>query len=126
MPNIPPKKTIGSKDLQFVEERRLFLQDFLVNISKYDYLWQSEEFTAFVRSTQHTDLMAKYKSDVKRKIQKATTPQNDGILSDRIERYEDIIDKIAVVDPEFRKYCQKSTAQMKSLLVKTQKYIMII
>jgi hypothetical protein len=48
--------------------------------------------------------MTKHKESIKRDILKNTTPNVEGALVDRIERYEDIIDKISVVDPEFRKY----------------------
>ena len=48
--------------------------------------------------------MAKHKDNIKRDILKNTTPTIDGALVNRIERYEDIIDKISVGDPEFRKY----------------------
>jgi len=48
--------------------------------------------------------MAKHKDKIKQDILKSTTPNIDGALVNRIERYEDIIDKISEVDPEFRKY----------------------
>lgn len=48
--------------------------------------------------------MTKHKDSIKRDILKNTTPSVDGALLDRIERYEDIIDKISAGDPEFRKY----------------------
>ena len=48
--------------------------------------------------------MAKHKENIKRDILKITTPNVDGALVNRIERYEEIIDKISVVDPEYRKY----------------------
>lgn len=50
VPQIPPKKALGNKDDKFIEERRALLQDFLVNIHRFQYLWQSEEFSAFIRS----------------------------------------------------------------------------
>ena len=48
--------------------------------------------------------MSKHKENIKRDILKITTPTVDGALINRIERYDEIIDKISVVDPEYRKY----------------------
>ena len=44
VPQIPPKKAIGNKDDKFIEERRALLQEYLRNINRHPYLWQSEEF----------------------------------------------------------------------------------
>ena len=38
IPEIPPKKAIGNKDSKFVEERRLLLEMFLVNLTRHTYL----------------------------------------------------------------------------------------
>jgi hypothetical protein len=48
--------------------------------------------------------MAKHKENFKREIFKITTPNVDEELVNRIERYEEIVEKISLVDPEYRKY----------------------
>lgn len=38
VPGIPPKKTVGNKDVDFIVERRYFLERFLLNVHKNSYL----------------------------------------------------------------------------------------
>ena len=40
-------------DAKFIEERRLFLEMFCKLMSKIKYLWYSEEYDVFIRSTNH-------------------------------------------------------------------------
>lgn len=49
IPKVPPKKTIGNKDVRFVNERRYYLERFLIKLAKYDFLLNSEEFLVFSR-----------------------------------------------------------------------------
>lgn len=49
MPSIPPKKSIGNKDLIFIQQRRYYLERFFRNISKFGFLVNSTEFRAFSR-----------------------------------------------------------------------------
>ena len=53
LPYFPPKQTFGTTDSKFIENRRQLLQEFLRNLSRYSYLWQGEEFHAWVRYSQH-------------------------------------------------------------------------
>jgi len=66
IPDIPPKRAMGNKDNKFIEERRFLLQEFLVNLSKHSYLWKSDEFTAWSRTTYTHDLMNNLKMKQKR------------------------------------------------------------
>ena len=50
IPFLPPKKTFGKNDEKFIEKRRLGLQEYLVNINSHSFLWQSDEFSTFVRT----------------------------------------------------------------------------
>ena len=65
LPQLPPKKTFNNKDRAFIEERRCQLQEFLINICRHDYLYQSEEFHAFARSTPEKDLVPGLKEKIK-------------------------------------------------------------
>jgi sorting nexin-1/2 len=49
IPAIPEKQILGNKDDQFVEERRLLLERFMKEISKFEYLTHSQEFKVFAR-----------------------------------------------------------------------------
>lgn len=92
MPEIPPKKAIGNKTLDFIEERRFLLQEFLVSLSRHEYLWRSEEFTAWVRTSPAQDLVAALKEKIKLQIK--MKPNVDGDLADRIDRYDHILSRI--------------------------------
>lgn len=48
-PPIPPKKAIGNKEDKFLEERKHFLERFLVLTSKIEHLAKSDEFRLFSR-----------------------------------------------------------------------------
>jgi hypothetical protein len=50
-PPIPPKKTVGNKEMKFVEERRYFLEQFLRKLALSDFILISEEFKIFSRLT---------------------------------------------------------------------------
>lgn len=51
IPAIPPKKAVGNMDQQFIEDRRKFLENFCKNIATTKFLWYSDEFKIFIRST---------------------------------------------------------------------------
>jgi hypothetical protein len=93
VPEIPPKKAIGNKDTKFVEDRRLLLEQFLVGLTRHKYLWQSEEFTTWVRSSNKVDIFTDLKIKTKKQI------KNDE-LGDRAERYALILSKLEK-QPEF-------------------------
>jgi hypothetical protein len=46
---MPPKKAVGNKDVNFIIERRYFLERFLKQISQYSILINSQEFRIFTR-----------------------------------------------------------------------------
>ena len=77
-PPIPPKKIIGNKEDKFLEERKHFLERFLMLISKIDHLLKSDEFRLFSRPSGEIDktvqmlpqvtpdfLLERYKSQLK-------------------------------------------------------------
>jgi hypothetical protein len=49
VPTIPPKKSIGNKDLIFIQQRRFYLEKFFRSISKFGFLINSQEFRVFSR-----------------------------------------------------------------------------
>lgn len=49
LPQIPPKKAMGNKDIIFLQERRFYLERFLRKLSQYDFIINGEEFQVFAR-----------------------------------------------------------------------------
>ena len=43
VPNIPPKKAVGNKDIEFVLERMYFLERFMMKLSDVNYLKNGPE-----------------------------------------------------------------------------------
>lgn len=70
-PPIPPKKKVGNKEHKFLEERRYFLQRFLRNLAKIDFITTSEEFKIFSRSS----------ADIEKSLSHLPKPTPDHILS---------------------------------------------
>ena len=44
IPQIPKKKSIGNKDRVYLMERRFYLERFIRNLAKFDFLIESPEF----------------------------------------------------------------------------------
>ena len=55
MPSIPEKKVVGKEDEKFIEERRELLNRFMKEISKYEYITNSDEFKTFSRGKGEVD-----------------------------------------------------------------------
>ncbi|EGR33888.1 PX domain protein, partial [Ichthyophthirius multifiliis] len=55
IPPLPSKKVIGNKETRFLEDRRKFLQYFMVKLSNLPYLWYSEEIKQFIRNNNNQD-----------------------------------------------------------------------
>lgn len=49
VPGIPPKKAVGNKDIEFVIERRYFLERFFMQLSERHYLVNTPETKIFAR-----------------------------------------------------------------------------
>ena len=49
LPQVPPKKAMGNKDIIFLQERRFYLERFLRKLSQYDFIINGEEFQVFSR-----------------------------------------------------------------------------
>jgi len=52
IPSIPPKKTIGNKDLVFIQERRFYLEQFLRKLVRFPFIINAPEFQTFCRPQQ--------------------------------------------------------------------------
>jgi hypothetical protein len=63
IPLLPPKKAIGNKDVQFINERRFYLERFLKKVSAFKYIINSQEFSIFARPPGDID---KYLSGLKK------------------------------------------------------------
>lgn len=45
---VPPKKAVGNKDIEFILERRFFLERFYLQIGDLPHLLMSDEVKAFL------------------------------------------------------------------------------
>ena len=52
VPPLPPKQTLGTNRIEFIEERCFLLNMFIRQTARCPYLVESEEFHIFVRPTQ--------------------------------------------------------------------------
>ena len=55
IPQLPPKKVLGSKGLKFINERRFYLERFLKKMATFPFLVNSNEFQAFSRPQIEVD-----------------------------------------------------------------------
>lgn len=56
VPQIPPKKNIGNKDVKFINERRFYLERFMKKMASYPFILNSDEFLAFSRPGGNNDI----------------------------------------------------------------------
>ena len=49
LPQVPPKKAMGNKDIVFLQERRFYLERFVRKLSQFDFIIDGEEFQVFAR-----------------------------------------------------------------------------
>jgi hypothetical protein len=52
---LPPKKSIGNKDIKFLNERRFYLERFLKKMSPYKFVLDSSEFQCFARPSSDVE-----------------------------------------------------------------------
>ena len=52
---VPPKKAVGNKEMEFIVERRFFLERFYLQIGDMPHLLNSEEVKAFLRLDSQPD-----------------------------------------------------------------------
>ena len=102
---------LNNKDPAFIEERRYLLQEFMVNVCRHDYLWYSEEFEGFVRSTPDHDLLPNLKEKIKfengKHVQEGVTIEHD--ILERIYRYDRIFKQLTNKNAEVKKFSTRST-----------------
>ena len=75
IPSLPSKKMMGNMDANFIDERRIGLEDFLKIISTIKHLWYCEEAQLLIRSQA---------PDLEKAASHLTKPNN----ADIIARYE--------------------------------------
>ena len=44
VPSVPSKKLVGNKDVQFIIERKYYLERFILQLSRFEHLIESAEF----------------------------------------------------------------------------------
>ncbi len=50
IPPLPPKKSIGNLENEFIETRKLYLEKFLKKLSQNSFLWYAAETKVFLHS----------------------------------------------------------------------------
>ena len=80
IPNIPPKKSVGNKDIEFILERMYFLERFLLNVSDSDYLKECDEMKIFVRHELSGSTL-----EIDKLLSKIIKPTNKKLLSTYIK-----------------------------------------
>jgi hypothetical protein len=91
-------------------------------VCRHDYLWQSEEFEGFVRSTPEHDLLPNLKEKIKfengKHVKEEVTIEPD--ILERIYRYERIMKGLIYRNAEVKKFILRPTDQMEDLFNKTK------
>ena len=49
IPQLPPKKAIGNKEVKFINERRFYLERWLKKLAAFPFILNSKEFQCFSR-----------------------------------------------------------------------------
>lgn len=80
IPNVPPKKSIGNLENQYIDARMRLLNEFCLRLSKFPFLFESEEVKLFQTTT----------SDVTKALDKLPKL-----------KYQDILEKYKVAFPDF-------------------------
>ena len=108
LPQIPPKKAMGNKDIIFLQERRFYLERFLRKLSQYDFIINSEEFQLFCRpqgldvEKSLTRLIKMSSSQLFDRLKEATgcqiddiTEQDRNMLNTQVQEFQVYIKKAA-------------------------------
>ena len=102
VPGIPPKKAVGNKDIEFVIERRYFLERFFMQLSQRHYLHDAIEMKIFARPE-----IIGGNNDVDKQLSKLQRPGLDEILKFYIKIFElsekDVEEAKAVVTESIKK-----------------------
>lgn len=122
LPQCPPKKAMGNKDIIFLQERRFYLERFLRKISQYNFIINSEEFKAFSRP-QGTDIENSLKRLVKmsslqtyERLSTATKCNADEVTDEDRKELENTIS-------EFSVYIKKANPFLKKMQADIAKYL---
>ena len=103
VPGIPPKKAVGNKDIDFVVERRYFLERFFLQMSELEYLKPCMEVKMFARPEIHGT-----SNEVDKLILKIPKPSPSELLP----FYKSIFDINDAQIEEYRDKCAESIKQL--------------
>lgn len=81
IPNVPPKKAMGNKDIEFVVERRYYLERFFMQIADIEHLRTSEEMKVFIRPELTVANSQSSTVDIDKVLPKLTRPSPDKLLA---------------------------------------------
>jgi len=99
-----------------------------VNICRHDYLWQSDEFEGFARSTPEHDLLPnlkeKFKFDCGKHVKEGVNIESD--ILERIFRYDRIIKVLMIRNKEVKKFSSRPEDQMEELLTRPKCFLILL
>lgn len=110
IPGIPPKKAVGNKDIEFVVERRYFLERFFMHLSNMEYLHQTFEMKLFTRPEIHGT-----SNDIDKQLFKLEKPNSSELLA----LYKQVF---SITDEQIEEYKDKSEESV-HLLENTQNWL---
>lgn len=103
IPPISPKKALGNKDDKFLEERKHFLERFLILTSKIEHIIKSDEFRLFSRPSGEIDKAAQLLPSCNPDFLHERF-KNQLSLSDEVEAHEASDNKALIND--YQSFCK--------------------
>ena len=127
IPQIPKKKAIGNKDRVYLMERRFYLERFLRNLAKFDFIIESPEFQIFARPTagevdRSLNKMPKLSPDQLYERVKTATGCDDAAYDERQkEQFDRAITEFAFFEKKAEKFLKQLKDDLTRFLTKKDK-----
>ena len=114
LPLVPPKKTMGNKDLVFLQERRFYLERFVRKLSHYEFIINSQEFQIFARP-QGLDVEKSLNKLPKLSNSQLYDRLKEATMTDDTEITDQVRDMAETKLSEFMVYVKKSDPFLKKM-----------
>ena len=129
LPQCPPKKAMGNKDIIFLQERRFYLERFLRKLSQYDFIINSEEFQLFARpqgldvEKSLTKLVKMSSSQLFERLKEATNTEIDEMQDHERAALDTQLTEFTVYIKKAKPFLAKLKDDMAGYLTKKQMLI---